>query len=148
LPKRASEIAFIFKDAPGYLFQIKNTKTEPNSLVIRIQPDEGISLKMNCKVPGLSSTIQPVKMDFLYGSYFGSTPPEAYERLICDCMSGDSTLFARVDEVMASWQLLTPILQRWGKEIPKDFPNYKSGTWGPVEADQMLARNHHQWRLI
>jgi glucose-6-phosphate 1-dehydrogenase len=147
LPKRTTEIAVTFRRPPGYLLQIKDKKVEPNVLVIRIQPDEGISLKINCKVPGTGTQIQPVNMDFRYGSYFGSAPPEAYERLICDCMSGDSTLFARIDEVMASWVLLTPVLEHWKKEKP-NFPNYPSGTWGPQEADELLARDGQQWRLI
>ena len=148
LPKRTTEIAIVFKHAPGYLFQNQGNKNEPNILVIRIQPDEGISLKMNCKVPGLSSPIQPVKMDFHYGSYFGATPPEAYERLICDCMAGDNTLFARADEVLASWRLLTPVLEKWASENPKDFPNYPSGSWGPDAAEKLLAKDGRQWRLI
>lgn len=148
LPKRATEIAITFKDAPGYLFQTNTKKNEPNVLVIRIQPDEGISLKMNCKIPGLSSLIQPVRMDFHYGSYFGATPPEAYERLICDCMSGDNTLFARADEVLASWRLLTPVLQNWAEKKTNDFPNYPAGTWGPHAAEEMIARDGRQWRLI
>lgn len=124
LPKRCTEIAITFKNAPGFLF--KNGKPiDQNILVIRIQPDEGISLKMNCKIPGLTTTVQPVKMDFRYGAYFGAPPPEAYERLICDCMSGDSTLFARADEVMASWRLLTPVLNRWKEEPPKNFPKLR-----------------------
>jgi glucose-6-phosphate 1-dehydrogenase len=148
LPKRTTEIAIVFKDAPGYLFQTNGKKNEPNVLAIRIQPDEGISLKINCKIPGLSSLIQPVKMDFHYGSYFGSTPPEAYERLLCDCMAGDNTLFARADEALGSWRLLTPLLKRWEEEKPSDFPNYASGTWGPKAADELLAKDGRYWRLI
>ncbi len=148
LPKRATEIAIVFKKPPGFLFKEQSKKILSNVLVIRIQPDEGISLKMNCKVPGLQGSIQPVKMDFRYGSYFGATPPEAYERLICDCMAGDTTLFARVDEVLASWRYFTPILNYWSEEQPSHFPNYSSGTWGPIEADWLLARDGHQWRLI
>jgi glucose-6-phosphate 1-dehydrogenase len=148
MPERATEIAITFKAAPGYLLQINGKQNDPNVLVIRIQPDEGISLKMNCKVPGMSSQIQPVKMDFRYGAYFGSTPPEAYERLICDCMAGDSTLFARVDEVMASWRLLTPVLDHWQATKPYGFPNYESGSWGPIASDEMLARSGRAWRLI
>lgn len=148
LPKRVTEIAIIFHDAPGFLLQVEGKKNEPNVLVIRIQPDEGISLKMNCKIPGGAALIQPVKMDFLYGSYFGSTPPEAYERLICDCMSGDSTLFARIDEVFASWKLLTPVIQQWAHEKASNFPNYPSGTWGPPEADHLIARDGKAWRHI
>ncbi|MBA3815448.1 MAG: glucose-6-phosphate dehydrogenase [Parachlamydiaceae bacterium] len=148
LPKRATEISITFKNAPGYLFNANTQKNEPNVLVIRIQPDEGISLKMNCKIPGFSNLIQPVKMDFLYGSYFGAAPPEAYERLICDCMSGDNTLFAGIDEVLASWRLLTPLIEHWAKELPDKFPNYPSGTWGPAAADDMLNEDGQKWRLI
>jgi len=148
LPKRSTEIAIVFKDAPGFLFESQGKKLEANTLVIRIQPDEGISLKMNCKVPGLTNPIQPVKMDFRYGSFFGATPPEAYERLICDCMVGDNTLFARVDEVMASWRLFTPVLENWASEKAKNFPNYKSGTWGPEEANVLVERNGRKWRVM
>lgn len=147
LPKRSTEIAIVFKRAPGYLFQSTNP-LEANVLAIRIQPDEGISLKINCKVPAMSTAIQPVKMDFRYGSYFGSAPPEAYERLICDCMAGDNTLFARDDEVMGSWKLFTPILNHWAASPPPQFPNYASGTWGPSASDQLLQRQNHHWRLI
>ncbi|MFC2049231.1 glucose-6-phosphate dehydrogenase [Chlamydiota bacterium] len=148
LPKRATEIAIVFKEVPQILFSQGSKKNEHNVLVIRIQPDEGISLRINCKVPGPSSPIQPVKMDFRYGSYFGLTPPEAYERLICDCMLGDGTLFARGDEVLTSWKWITPILDRWAESAPGDFPNYQSGTWGPKAADEMLARDGRAWRLI
>jgi glucose-6-phosphate 1-dehydrogenase len=148
LPKRGTEIAITFKDAPGVLFQQKGRKTDPNVLALRIQPDEGISMRINCKVPGPSSPIQPVKMDFRYGSYFGQTPPEAYERLIWECILGDSTLFARSDEVAQSWQILTPLLQDWAAHPPKDFPNYTSGSWGPKMADEMLAKDGRSWRIL
>jgi glucose-6-phosphate 1-dehydrogenase len=146
LSKRATEIAVTFKKAPGHLF--RGPSLNPNILVIRIQPDEGISFKINCKVPGLNNVIQPVKMDFLYGSYFGSAPPEAYERLICDAMAGDKTLFARDDEVLVSWKLFTPLLKHWAAEPEYDFPNYASGTWGPEAAEEMLQRQNHKWRLM
>lgn len=148
LPKRVTEIAITFKQAPGYLFKKTASNIEANILVIRIQPDEGISFKINCKVPALNNVIQPVKMDFRYSSYFGSTPPEAYERLICDCMAGDHTLFARDDEVLMSWKLLTPILKHWKTALPPRFPNYPSGTWGPEEANQMLDKQNYHWRII
>lgn len=148
LPKRATEIAIIFKDPPGVLFQQHNRRNESNVLSLRIQPDEGTGLKINCKVPGPLSPIQPVKMDFRYGSYFGMSPPEAYERLIQDCILGDNTLFAREDEVFNSWQLLTPLLKDWFSRTEADFPNYQSGTWGPKAADEMLARDKRKWRLI
>lgn len=148
LPKRCTEIAIHFKMAPGHLFSLASPKQHGNVLVIRIQPDEGISLKTNCKVPGLNNPIQPVKMDFRYGAYFGSTPPEAYERLICDCMAGDGTLFARSDEVLTSWHLMTPILDYWKEHPATHFPNYEAGSWGPKEADLMLGREGRSWRLI
>jgi glucose-6-phosphate 1-dehydrogenase len=147
LPKRATEIAITFKSVPGILFQEQN-KVEPNVLVIRIQPDEGISLKINCKVPGINGPIQPVKMDFHYGGYFGAPSPEAYERLILDCMAGDNTLFARVDEVIASWKLFTPVLKHWESSKASDFPNYASGSWGPKKADELLERDGRKWRSI
>ena len=148
LPKRATEISITFKDAPGFLFEKQNKKIDRNILVIRIQPDEGISLKMNCKIPGLNSPIHPVKMDFRYSAYFGASPPEAYERLICDCMSGDGTLFTRADEVLASWRFFTPILEHWEDTAVKNFPNYQSGTWGPEEANKLIAKENRQWRLL
>ena len=148
LPKRGTEIAIIFKDAPGVLFQKHGKRHDPNVLAMRIQPDEGISMKINCKVPGPSSPIQPVKMDFRYGSYFGQSPPEAYERLIWDCILGDSTLFARSDEVAQSWKIYTPLLEYWAAHPPKDFPNYASGSWGPAKADEMMAHDKRAWRIL
>lgn len=145
LPKRATEIAITFKKAPGVLFP---DGLDSNVMAIRIQPDEGIALKMNCKVPGPSSPIQPVKMDFRYNSYFGKAPPEAYERLIYDCMLGDSTLFARADEVLESWKIFTPILEYWEKNPPQNFPNYESGVWGPKEAEDMIERDNRKWRIL
>jgi len=148
LPKRATEIALVFKKTPGILFQQGHQETKRNVLSIRIQPDEGTALRINCKVPGPSSPIQPVKMDFRYGAFFGLTPPEAYERLICDCMAGDSTLFARQDEVFNSWRILTPLLEHWESTEEKNFPNYDAGSWGPAAADEMLKRDGRHWRLI
>ena len=148
LPKRATEIAITFKKPPGILFYEQGKDHQPNVLAIRIQPNEGIALKINCKVPGPSSPIQPVKMDFRYGAFFGLTPPDAYERLICDCIAGDSTLFARQDEVFRSWEFFTPLLEYWGNTKPKNFPNYPAGSWGPKEAEEMLGRDGRKWRLI
>lgn len=148
LPKRATEIALVFKHPPGVLFQNMAKKNEANVLALRIQPDEGTSLKINCKVPGLTGPIQPVKMDFRYGSYFGINPPEAYERLILDCMLGDNTLFARQDEVYNSWKFITPILEYFSDNIDENFPNYAAGTWGPKSADQLLLQDRRKWRLI
>jgi glucose-6-phosphate 1-dehydrogenase len=148
LPKRGTEIAIIFKDAPGVLFQQRGHPNLPNVLAMRIQPDEGIAMRINCKVPGPSSPIQPVKMDFRYGSYFGQAPPEAYERLIWECILGDSTLFARSDEVSESWSILTPVLDDWAAHPPTDFPNYACGSWGPKEADEMIGKDHRNWRIL
>ncbi len=148
LAKRATEIAITFKHPPGVLFKEAALEKEPNVLAIRVQPNEGISLKINTKVPGPSSPIQPVKMDFRYGAFFGLTPPDAYERLICDCMNGDNTLFARDDEVFHSWRLLTPLLEYWAANKPSDFPNYEAGSWGPQAADDMMARDGRKWRIL
>lgn len=148
LPKRATEIAVIFKGAPGKLFHLPQHKNESDVLAIRIQPNEGISLKMNCKIPGPTNLVQPVKMDFSYGAFFGLAPPEAYERLLCDCIVGDSTLFARQDEVFNSWRILTPLLTHWEKTTPQNFPNYAAGSWGPKEADAFMEKDGRQWRLI
>lgn len=148
LPKRATEIAIVFKDAPGILFQERKSPNLPNVIVLRIQPDEGIAMRINCKVPGPASPIQPVKMDFRYTSYFGGTPPEAYERLIWDCILGDNTLFARSDEVAKSWQILTPVLQNWANHPPNHFPNYPSGSWGPSAAEEMMTQDNRAWRIL
>jgi glucose-6-phosphate 1-dehydrogenase len=144
LPKKGTEIAIIFKDAPGVLFP----NTDRNVLAMRIQPDEGISMRINCKVPGPTSPIQPVKMDFRYSSYFGQSPPEAYERLIWDCILGDSTLFARADEVEQSWNILTPVLDYWANNPPPNDFIYESGSWGPKAADEMIAKEGRAWRKI
>jgi len=148
LTKRTTEIAIIFKEPPHVLFQKMKQKTEANVLVIRIQPDEGIALKINCKVPGPSSPVVPVKMDFKYSSFFGLTPPEAYERLILDAILGDSTLFAREDEVFESWKFFDPILNYWGAHPPQDFPNYEAGSSGPKASDDLMQKDGRAWRLL
>jgi len=147
LPKRATEIAIVFQRPPGILFSVQEKENNPNILVIRVQPNEGIALTINSKAPGPASPIQPVKMDFCYGAFFGLTPPEAYERLICECIFGDTTLFAREDEVFNSWAIFDPLLQHWAekKEI---FPNYTAGSWGPKEADQLIEADGRKWRLL
>lgn len=145
--KRTTEIAITFKHIPGFVSKQIGQNLNTSVIVIRIQPDEGISLRINCKVPG-SSRIEPVKMDFRYGTHFGAPAPEAYERLICDCIAGDSTLFARDDEVIASWRLLTPLLEYWKAVPPSDFPNYPSGSFGPLASDLMLQREDRLWRTL
>lgn len=148
MPKRATEIAIVFKESPGILFRRTPNKDDANVLVIRIQPDEGVSLRMNSKVPGIGNLIEPVKMDFRYSSYFGASPPEAYERLLIECMFGDSTLFAREDEVLASWDFITPIIEHWQEMRPHDFPNYAAGLWGPEAANDLIQRDGRSWRLL
>jgi glucose-6-phosphate 1-dehydrogenase len=120
---------------------------EPNVLAIKIQPDEGITLKFGSKVPG-QPQIRPVTMDFRYGTSFGVASPEAYERLLLDCMLGDGTLFTRRDEVEASWSLITPIHRGWEDGPRLRFPNYEAGTWGPAEADEFMARDGRVWRRL
>lgn len=148
LPKRATEIAIIFKEVPSILFSKKGTKIDKNVLTLRIQPNEGIALKINCKVPGPQSPIQPVKMDFSYSSFFGFSPPEAYERLILDAILNDSTLFARGDEVLTSWKLFTPLLNEWEEKREEAFPNYAAGTFGPPAADALLQSKGRAWKLV
>jgi len=146
LPRRVTEIAIQFKQAPLQFFGRGAEGMEPNLLALRIQPDEGISLRFGSKVPGQAISIRPVKMDFRYGSSFGGEPPEAYERLQLDCMLGDATLFTRADEVEAAWTLIDPVIEGWGANPPTDFPNYEAGVWGPQAAHDMLARDGREWR--
>jgi len=147
LPKSATEISVHFKKAPMVLFN-KETN-EANVLVIRIQPDEGISLRIQAKMPGTSFRIEPVKMDFHYGTSFGKASPEAYERLLLDAMSGDATLFARRDEVEEAWAFIDAIENAWSaKKNPPELYFYPAGSWGPDEADELLARDGRAWRRL
>lgn len=145
LPKRVSEIAIEFNSAPHLLFGANGDFTGPNVLILRIQPEEGISLKFLSKRPGAGMTLRPVSMDFNYGSSFGERSPSAYETLLLDAICGDATLYTRQDMVEASWAAVAPIQEVWGNH-KFDFPNYPAGTWGPVESDEMLARQGHIWR--
>jgi glucose-6-phosphate 1-dehydrogenase len=147
LPKSGTEISVHFKKAPAVLFN--KELSEQNVLVIRIQPDEGMSLRMHAKVPGTSFRIEPVKMDFHYGTSFGKASPEAYERLLLDAMSGDATLFARRDEVEEAWAFIDPIENAWSaKEKASGLFFYPAGSWGPEEADNLLARDGRAWRRL
>jgi glucose-6-phosphate 1-dehydrogenase len=148
LPKRATEIAIQFKEVPHRLFKDSATEPDPNLLAIRIQPDEGIMLRFGAKVPGLGIDVRSVNMDFTYGSAFSVDSPDAYETLILDALLGDASLFTRADEVEGAWAIVTPIIEEWANEPPPDFPNYEAGTWGPDEADQLLAREGRRWRRI
>jgi glucose-6-phosphate 1-dehydrogenase len=145
LPKGVAEIAIQFKAPPAVLFAAEpSAPLRPNALVLRIQPDEGIAIRMNAKVPGNELNLQPVKMDFRYGGSFGARSPEAYERLLHDAILGDSTLFTRRDEVERSWQIADAIIEGW-EAAPAPFP-YESGTWGPLEADKFIERDGREWR--
>jgi glucose-6-phosphate 1-dehydrogenase len=148
LPKRVSEIAIHFRSAPLEVFRDQlggNEGAAPNLLILRIQPEEGISLKFVSKRPGAGMTLRPVSMDFNYGASFGERSPSAYETLLLDAIIGDATLYTRQDMVEASWQAVQPILDYWNSQ-KFAFPNYEAGTWGPAAADEMLARRGHQWR--
>jgi glucose-6-phosphate 1-dehydrogenase len=146
LPRRATEVALTFKRAPQMLFQGANGQVVAEDvLTMRIQPDEGISLTLNSKVPGQGFVIQPVQLDFLYGATFTTTVPTAYERLLLDAMRGDATLFTRSDEVEEAWDIIQGILDVWAETKP-DFPNYEAGTWGPAEATALIEREGRHWR--
>ena len=148
LPKRSTEIAIQFRDVPHRLFRDAATEPDPNLLAIRIQPDEGIMLRFGAKVPGLGMAIRPVTMDFTYGSAFNVDSPDAYETLILDALQGDASLFTRADEVEEAWSIVDPLIETWASGEPPEFPNYDAGTWGPVAADEMLARDGKRWRRI
>jgi glucose-6-phosphate 1-dehydrogenase len=148
LAKGGTEIAVQFKDVPPVLFS-RDAQIGPNVLVIRIQPDEGISLRIQAKRPGTAVNIEPVKMDFHYGTSFGKASPEAYERLQLDAMAGDATLFARRDEVENAWAFVDPIEEAWHKSTnPPPLCFYPAGSWGPTEADELLERDGHSWRRM
>jgi glucose-6-phosphate 1-dehydrogenase len=164
LPKRVTDIAIQFNAAPNVMFshgsnagnegspEIANLREDaasgahaPNLLLLRIQPEEGISLRFQSKQPGSGMRLRPVSMDFNYGSSFGARSPSAYETLLVDVLKGDPTLYTRQDMVEASWRVVQPILDDW-KSRKFDFPNYEPGSWGPKESDEMLAKNGHRWR--
>ncbi len=147
LAKRASEIAVQFKRTPHLVFR-RNPEilAEPNLLVLRIQPNEGMSLSFGAKLPGPELRIKPVEMDFDYEHAFGGEPPEAYERLLLDAMKGDATLYARGDWVDMAWELLGPVVDAWAVGDPNKFPDYEAGTWGPAEADRLIEQSGRRWR--
>jgi glucose-6-phosphate 1-dehydrogenase len=146
MPKRATEIAVQFRRIPHQLFG--EGATQPNVLIIRVQPQEGIALRFSAKVPGERYRPRTVSMDFRYGTTFAVATPEAYERLLLDAMRGDQTLFTRGDEVEAAWKIAGSILKQ--TESPS-FPRphlYEAGTWGPRKADELLARDGRTWRRL
>ena len=146
LPRRETTIAIQFKRAPHPPFEEAATEgLRPNVLLIHVQPDEGISLGIGAKVPGLGMTVRTVTMDFFYGGAFRTGLPEAYERLLLDAILGDATLFTRADEIEEQWSLVDAIVAAWERDKPA-FPNYKAGTWGPPSADDLLHRDGQSWR--
>ena len=148
LPKRATEIAIQYREVPHRLFRDAAVDPEPNLLVIRVQPDEGIMLRFGAKVPGLGMDVRAVTMDFTYGSAFSVDSPDAYETLILDALQGDASLFTRADEVEQAWGIVDPIIEAWADGPAPALPNYDAGTWGPAESDELLARDGRRWRRI
>jgi len=149
LARRATEIVIQFRRTPFVLFRnttVKNLQT--NRLVIHIQPNEGISLSFGAKIPGSIMKLGLVNMDFDYCQYFGVEHSTGYERLLRDCMVGDATLFQRADMVEAGWNVIQPIIDVWHALPPRGFPNYSAGSWGPVEAEELLGRDNRAWRRI
>jgi glucose-6-phosphate 1-dehydrogenase len=148
LAKRVTEIAIQFKPPPLLMFKACAVdEVSPNVLVMRIQPDEGISLTFDVKPPGPEICVSPLSLDFKYEQAFGSSPPEAYETLLEDCIEGDSTLFTRHDWVELAWYLVDPIIKTWASVKPTNFPNYPAGSWGPPEADEFIQRDGRRWRM-
>ncbi len=149
LPQRVTELAIQFKRAPHLLFARTGAlPPEPNVLTLRIQPDEGISLRFAAKVPGATMQLRSVNMDFFYGTSFAARGPDDYGRLLLDCMRGDSTLFARRDEVETAWALVQGIQEAWATSPPPEMPNYEAGSWGPPQADALIERDGRRWRRL
>ena len=148
LPKRTTEIAIQFRRPPLHIFKkISPASIAPNLLVVNVQPDEGISVRFEAKVPGSRMQLAPVMMNFRYGA-FGTAVPEAYETLLLDAMLGDPTLFARHDFVEASWALITPVHEAWSAERARAIPTYEAGEWSPASADAMIKADGRRWRTL
>ncbi|HEY6084963.1 MAG TPA: glucose-6-phosphate dehydrogenase, partial [Nitrospira sp.] len=149
LPHRASEVAVQFKEIPQILFNADSQHPQPpNVLALRIQPEEGLSLRIVSRVPGTRAQTHPVEMDFRYGKVFGRPSPEAYERLLLDVMTGDASRFMRRDAVEASWAWITNILEGWQQQGSRWLPEYPAGTWGPVEGDRLIHGDGRAWRTL
>jgi glucose-6-phosphate 1-dehydrogenase len=147
MPKRVSEIAIQFRKPPHVMFPLPERETiEANTLAVRVQPQEGISLRFEVKVPGVDVKMASVDMDFSYAEAFGELEHDAYETLLLDCMLGEATLFTRSDEVEAAWAVVDPIIDFWANKRPDHFPNYAAGSWGPTVADEFIAREGARWR--
>jgi len=149
LPKRTTEIAIQFRRPPLEIFRrASQTPVAPDLLIVNVQPDEGISLRFEAKLPGTRMQIAPVMMNFRYGTTFGGEVPEAYETLLLDAMLGDATLFARHDFVETSWALITPVLEAWHNQRDTPVATYEAGEWGPNEADQLIEADRRSWRTL
>jgi glucose-6-phosphate 1-dehydrogenase len=150
LGNRVTEVSVVFKNPPTHLFKTNasDDKIEPNVISIRIQPDEGISLRFGAKVPGPTTNVAQVDMNFSYAEAFGKSSANGYERLLLDAMLGDGTLFAHRDGVEATWALFTPILEAWAADPNVDFPNYPAGTWGPEASDKLIEADGRSWRKL
>lgn len=149
LPKKVSEIAIQFRNVPLLIFQSAAQQTNANVLSLRIQPNEGIALRFEAKMPGSELRTRTVEMDFSYGSSFGVTGADAYNRLLLDAMLGDQTLFTRSDEVEEAWRIVTPALAAWDAPAdPASVPQYEAGTWEPTEAEFLLNRDGRRWRRL
>jgi glucose-6-phosphate 1-dehydrogenase len=147
LKAKCSEVRIQFRPTPSVLFAAQcGTKLDSNALTLRLQPNEGISLRFNGKIPGSTMQIRPVRMDFRYDSEFGAYTPEAYERLLLEAMAGDATLFIRGDEVEAAWAIVDSIREAWRDRDLTEREFYEAGSWGPDAADDLTARQGHKWR--
>lgn len=147
LKAHTSEIIIQFKSGPSTLFDVPAKNIMPNLLRINIQPEEGISLRFNAKIPGPSLELGRVDMKFKYSDYFGLEPQTGYETILYDCMNGDHTLFNRAGMVDTAWSIVQPILDVWGTLVPHDFPNYDAGTWGPTDSGMLLKKDGRKWML-
>jgi glucose-6-phosphate 1-dehydrogenase len=146
LPQSASEVRVQFRRTPHVLFAAQcGNRLDQNAIALRLQPNEGIYLRFNGKVPGTSLAVRPVRMHFSYDAEFGAYTPEAYERLLLEAMAGDATLFIRRDEVETAWQIVDSIRAGWGNKPLSNREFYSAGTWGPVAADELLAQDGHAW---
>jgi glucose-6-phosphate 1-dehydrogenase len=146
LPRRSTEVTIQFKRVPHLLYKPSEARgLVPNRLTIHIQPDEGITLKFGAKVPGAAQRLTSVDMTFSYATAFGVEPPDAYERLIADCMLGDSTLFIRRDEIETAWRIIDSITTVWQHLPPETVHPYAAGTWGPVAAEELIRRDGREW---
>ncbi|MEW6281236.1 MAG: glucose-6-phosphate dehydrogenase, partial [Candidatus Eremiobacterota bacterium] len=147
LARKLTEVALVFKQPPHWIFD-HGTSLEPTVLLLRMDPEEGISLRFGTKLPGLTTRIRWMNMDFQYGTSFGVPSPSAYERLIHDCMIGDATLFTRADSIEACWAAFDPIVARWADPDSGPVPRYEAGTSGPRESETWMEDEGRYWRKL